>query len=80
MTKGRMPYRACGPFLLALLLGACGDGSKPSAEENEQLDNASEMLNEADNALSGIDDNLLGEPGENGVGPSEQPIIGEGPS
>ena len=62
MTKGRMPHRACGPFLLALLLGACGDGSKPSAEENEQLNNASEMLDEAENALADIDDNLLVEP------------------
>ena len=62
MTKGRTPYRACGPFLLALLLGACGDGSKPSAEENEQLTNASEMLDEADNALSAIDENVLAEP------------------
>ena len=62
MTKGRTPLLACGPFLLALLLGACGDGSKPSAEENEQLNNASEMLDEADNALSDIDENLLAEP------------------
>ena len=57
-----MPPWACGPFLCALLLGACGDGSKPSAEENEQLNNASEMLNEADNLLSDIDENLLAEP------------------
>lgn len=64
-----MPYRACGPFLLALLLGACGGGSKPSAEENEQLNNASQMLDEADNALAGIDDNLLGEPEGNSARP-----------
>lgn len=64
-----MPYRACGPFLLALLLGACGGGSKPSAEENEQLNNASEMLDEADNALAGIDGNLLREPDGNAAQP-----------
>jgi len=80
MTKGRMPILACGPFALALLLGACGGGSKPSADENEQLNNASEMLDEADNALSGIEGDLLDKPGENGAGPSEQPVIGEGPS
>lgn len=62
MTMGRMPHRACGPFLLALVLASCGDGSKPSAAENAQLDNAAEMLNEADDALAGIDDNLLNEP------------------
>jgi len=64
-----MPYRACGPFLLALLLGACGGGSKPSAEENEQLNNASEMLDEADNALAGIDGNLLRETDGNAAQP-----------
>ena len=65
MVKGRTPRLACGPFLLALLLGACGDGSRPTAEENEQLNNASEMLDEADNALADIDDNLLAEPANN---------------
>lgn len=69
MTKGRIPHRACGPFLLALLLGACGDGSKPSAEENEQLNNASEMLDEAENALADIDDNLIREPEGNSTRP-----------
>ena len=69
MTKGRTPHRACGPFLLALLLGACGDGSKPSAEENEQLNNASEMLDEAENALADIDDDLLREPEGNSTRP-----------
>lgn len=64
-----MPHRACGPFFLALLLGACGGSSKPSAEENEQLNNASEMLDEAENALAGIDDNLLREPEGNSTRP-----------
>ena len=61
MTKGRMPQKACGPFLLALslALGACGDRSVPSPEENEELDNAANMLDEADNALEGIDTNAL---------------------
>lgn len=62
MTKGRMPQRACGPFVLGLALGlaACGDRSVPSAQENAQLDNAANMLDEADNALEGIDANALG--------------------
>ena len=57
-----MPYRACGPFFLGLLLSACGDGSKPSAAENEQLNNAAEMLDAAPGTLEGIDENALGEP------------------
>ena len=61
MIKGRMPGLACGPFLFALAacLAACGDRSVPSAEENDQLDNAANMLNEAENALEGIDTNAL---------------------
>ena len=62
MTKGRTLYWACGPFLLALLLSACGERSKPSAEENEQLNNAAVMLDEAPNLLSDIDENALGQP------------------
>ena len=62
MTKGRMPQRACGPFLIcvALALAACGDRSVPSAQENAQLDDAANMLNEAEDALEGIDANALG--------------------
>lgn len=71
MNKGRMPFWACGPFLLALLVGACGERSKPSAEENEQLNNAAEMLDEAENALADIDDRLLGEPDGNSAGPAD---------
>jgi len=70
-----MPRRACGPFLLALALTACGDSSVPSARENEQLDNAAEMLDEAPNALEGIDENALGDAG--GV-PNELAPTGEG--
>lgn len=57
-----MPHRACGPLLLALLLCACADDSRPSAAQNDQLDNAAEMLNAAPDVLAGIDDNALGEP------------------
>lgn len=50
-----MPSLACGPFLLALLLAACGDRTAPTAEESRSLDNAGEMLNAAPDALSNID-------------------------
>ena len=61
MNKGRTPPWACGPFLMALLLGACSDSSRPSAEESEHLENASEMLDRADNELADIDENALDE-------------------
>lgn len=61
MKKGRMPILACGPFLLALALLGCGDGTSPSAEEDQQLDNAAEMLDRAPDALANIDDNGLGD-------------------
>ena len=59
MNKGRTPRWACGSFLMALLLGACGDSSRPSAEESEQLNNAEKMLDQADNELAGIEENTL---------------------
>jgi hypothetical protein len=59
MIKGRMPKLACGPFLLALTLGSCGDRSTPSAEENRQLDNAAELLDSAPGELANIDENAL---------------------
>jgi hypothetical protein len=62
MNKGRTPALACGPFVLALLISACGDNSVPSAEENAQLDNAAEMLNSAPDALEGIDENAIDQP------------------
>jgi hypothetical protein len=67
MKKGRMPYLACGPFLLAALLASCGDKSMPSAEENRQLDNAAELLNSAPDELANIDENALGTTEENAV-------------
>ena len=77
MTKGRMPHRACGPFLfgLALALAACGDRSVPSAQENAQLDDAANMLNEAEEALEGIDANALEGAEGNDSGPE---VRGEG--
>lgn len=60
MIKGRMPYLACGPFVLALLLGACGNKTVPSAEQNRQLDNAAEMLDAAPQTLENIDANAIG--------------------
>ncbi|MGI8704303.1 MAG: hypothetical protein ACR2JJ_00625 [Sphingomicrobium sp.] len=70
MNKGRMLPWACGPLLLALLLSACGEQTTPSAEEHEQLDNASEMLDSAPNALADIDDNSLGQPERNSTEPA----------
>ena len=67
MNMGRMPALACGPFLLALLLGSCGDRSTPSAEENRQLDNAAEILDSAPDELANIDENTLGVNEENGI-------------
>jgi hypothetical protein len=61
MNKGRMPHRACGPFLLALLLCACGEQSRPSEQENAQLDEAEQMLEEADNTLADVEENRLDE-------------------
>jgi len=75
MTKGRMPVLACGPFLLPLLLVACGgDRSVPSSEQNDQLNNAAEMLDQAPNALEGIDETALDSRPANQAGPR-----GEGP-
>jgi len=53
---------------LALLLAACADSSRPSAEQNEQLNNAAEMLNSAPGALADIEENALGEPADNSSG------------
>lgn len=71
MNKGRTPVMACGPFLLALLLGACGERTTPSAEDHEQLDNAAEMLDSAPNALADIDENSLRQPERNSTSPAD---------
>ena len=68
MNKGRTPYRVCGPFLLALLLSGCGERTRPSAEESEQLDNAADMLNAAPDVLANIDENALDDSGNNVAG------------
>ncbi|QNM82578.1 hypothetical protein H8M03_11310 [Sphingomonas sabuli] len=62
MIKGRTPRLACGPFLLALALAACGESDRPSSAENSQLENAEDMLDRAPAELEGIDDNALGSP------------------
>lgn len=69
MKKGRTPCLACGPFILASLLAACGDTSVPSSEENAQLDNAAEMLDSAPDALEGIDENAIDRPAGNEAAP-----------
>lgn len=71
MDKGRAPRRVCGPFLMALLLCACGDRTAPSAEENRQLDNTAEMLDSAPGSLSNIDENELGPAEPNSAKPAQ---------
>ena len=44
----------------ALALAACqGDTDAPSAEQNREMDRAAEMLDEAPNGLSQVDDSGL---------------------
>ncbi len=59
MKRGRMPFQACGPFLLALALTACGERTTPSPEENRQLENAADLLDSAPGELANIDENSL---------------------
>ena len=73
MNLGRMPFRVCGPFLLALLLGACGTGTAPSAEDNRQLDNAADMLDAAPEALGNIDSNSLLNPPDSNTSDAAPP-------
>lgn len=63
--KGRTPLRACGPFFMLVALASCAEESRPSAAENEQLENAAEMLDSAPAELEDIDENALGEAGSN---------------
>lgn len=59
MIRGRAHRLAYGPFVWALLLGACGDRTAPSAEENRQLDNAAELLDSAPAELANVDEKTL---------------------
>jgi hypothetical protein len=68
MIEGRMPYRACGPFVLALLVGACSNSTAPSSAQNRQLDNAAEMLDAAPQTLNAVDANALGTVDSNSTG------------
>ena len=54
-----MPNRACGPFLLALLLGACAEDTRPSADESDQLNEAESALDSAPDTLANIDESAL---------------------
>ena len=45
---------------LALLTGCSGDPAVPTSEENRQLDDASQMLNDAPANLGAVDDGGLG--------------------
>jgi hypothetical protein len=54
-----------------MLLGACGDRTTPSAEQNRQLENASEMLDEAPKLLANVDENALGPADENSINTDE---------
>jgi hypothetical protein len=51
--------------LTCLLLTGCGaDRTVPTSEENRQLDDASQMLNEAPANLEAVDDSGLGSASE----------------
>ena len=49
---------------LTLLTGCSGDPVVPTSEENRQLDDASQMLNEAPANLEAVDDGGLGSASE----------------
>ena len=68
MRKGRMPKLACGPFLCLALL-SCSDGTTPTSDQQQQLDNAADSLNEAAAELENIDLNVAEEPAGNSAGP-----------
>jgi hypothetical protein len=53
------------PFIcLTLLAGCSADPTVPTSEENRQLDDASQMLNEAPANLEAVDDGGLGSANE----------------
>ena len=61
MRKGRMPRLACGPFLCLALL-SCSDGTTPTSDQQQQLDNAADSLNQAAAEIESIDLNALDAP------------------
>lgn len=46
--------------LAALVLASCGEGTAPSSEQDQGLNEADALLNEAPNGLDVIDDQGLG--------------------
>ena len=60
MRKGRMPKLACGPFLCLALL-SCSDGTTPTSDQQQQLDNAADSLNQAAAEIESIDLNAIDE-------------------
>ena len=62
---------ACAAFALS---AACGSESEtPSAEQNREMDSAAEMLDDAPNSLSAVDDGGLEQEMEAQVGNSLPP-------
>ena len=47
--------------LAAIALAACNDGTAPSSRQDQGLNEADALLNEAPNGLDAIDDQDLGE-------------------
>ena len=63
MKKGRAPVLACGLFLCPPALTSCGsESTTPTAEQNQQLADADDLLNSAPATLSNVDVNALGDP------------------
>jgi hypothetical protein len=68
MKKGRTPHPAFGPFLCLLLLAACQKADRPTAEENQQLDNAEAMLDAAPRTLNALEADDLNSATASGAG------------
>ena len=63
---------------MTLLTGCSDDPAVPTSEENRQLDDASEMLNEAPANLETVDDGGLGPANGNALGASRAASGGSG--